>query len=779
MTVKELVDYMKKYEIRLFYRRGEILKQGKIIPSPNRKRIRLSSAGSDIYLCESAKEKIAKDAPVFRKRTSRACGCKTRFTIQFPHGYKHASNNEINVGDHGNESVKVTWAWKHNHDFNDPNLFAELPLSGEARSLLRSAVSDYGVTWFQIHQMQTKLRESDHMGPCELLKIKDRNVRYIMRESSSNQPFTSTPVVTSFDILANVIQSSGGFAEYSTKFRCLPGNGNHGSEDLNNSKIREVWSFCFMSAWQRDVLRQNPRMFHVDSTHKSSFGPRNDDEDAYLFTICVKNQKTGSVAPCAFMLSNASTAPVIADFLYKVQVFTGVIPSQAAINCDGAGTALRAVWGPFIPIMYCQFHLEKAFTEQLDQKIQPSSNKEDIKTEIHHDFQRVLASRNDSEAHHNICWFLKKHEVHAEFVSYMVQHWFARRDFIIEGCNPRYVSGENTHSLLEPFHSLLKSLEYVRERCDQRPDALAHLLFTFVAPSFMGKEKEAESPVTNRVHDKAEASAKDEAMEIPNEEVEKRVFLSGEGQLTVHSFTNGIMSYLVHLEAAGREKNTCTCPWHCDSGSLCKHIFLAERFCKAKLSPQTNIPEISHDGDSSSMDSKSLQVKKAAASANDTSNSESLSSSEEALVSHSDCTSQGPEYVSHQSPDFMAAQSTMATDVDTDDDVAEIGSNMAFDRKFEEIIQALAVEVKWDISIVKHGPSGSIELAHTTKETEEERQIRLSDQGLLELVKDIYRLYCEAPSEEEKLRLVDFFDRVSTKVFLELTESDTEQEKKG
>ncbi|KAF8004027.1 hypothetical protein HF325_001475 [Metschnikowia pulcherrima] len=118
-------------------------------------------------------------------------------------------------------------------------------------------------------------------------------------------------------------------------------------------------------------------------------------------------------------------------------------------------------------------------------------------------------------------------------------------------------------------------------------DALAHLLFTYVAPSFMGKENEVESGVTHRVHNKAEALAKNEAMEIPNEEVEKRVFLSGEGQLTVHSFTNGMMLYLVHLEAAGREKNTCTCPMHCDSGSLCKHIFLAERFWKAKSSPQT------------------------------------------------------------------------------------------------------------------------------------------------------------------------------------------------
>ncbi|KAM9891623.1 hypothetical protein OXX79_010596 [Metschnikowia pulcherrima] len=184
-------------------------------------------------------------------------------------------------------------------------------------------------------------------------------------------------------------------------------------------------------------------------------------------------------------------------------------------------------------------------------------------------------------------------------------------------------------------------------------------------------------------------------------------------------------------------------------------------------------------GDSTSMDSKSLQVKKEAASANDTSNSESRSSPEETLVSHSDCTSQGPEDVSHQSSDFMAARSTMVTNVDIDDDVAEIGSNMAFDRKFEEIIQASADEVKWNISMVKHGPSGSIELAHNTKETEEERQIRLADQRLLELVKNVYRLYCEAPSEDEKLRVVDFFDRVSTKAFLELTESDTKQEKKG
>ncbi|KAF8004029.1 hypothetical protein HF325_001477 [Metschnikowia pulcherrima] len=46
----------------------------------------------------------------------------------------------------------------------------------------------------------------------------------------------------------------------------------------------------------------------------------------------------------------------------------------------------------------------------------------------------------------------------------------------------------------------------------------------------------------------------------------------------------------------------------------------------------------------------------------------------------------------------------MATDVDIDGDVAEIGSNMAFDRKFEEIIQSLAVEVKWDISIDQAWP---------------------------------------------------------------------------
>lgn len=407
MSVRELQAYMQEFEIHYFYQRKDILK--KTIDPIKSQFVsnRPNLAGLDVYTCNLAGRRKAQTAMRVRKRYSKLCGCPARFVIKFEAGYKHTALNELNVEEYGNFKVKISWRSKHNHPFNDLKVFAKTPLSKEAKEMLNIAVVDFGLTWYQVQAKQTEeMTNYDYddlvVKSWELFKIKSEHIRYQQSKQGTSQGVKHASMINSLIIWSDFIRKNEGFAQYTSKFQSLD---EHGIlENFKSSRNKDVWSFCFMSKWQRKLLIENSKIFHLDATHKTCHGLTT-DENVYLFTLYVKNQITGCGAPAAFMLTNAGKAPVIADFLKKVRDFTGFSPIQAVIDCDDAETsALKAVWGDNFPIIYCRFHVKKAFGKQLNAKIQKCHNKKEIMLAIALDFERVLNGKSPVEAIERMNW---------------------------------------------------------------------------------------------------------------------------------------------------------------------------------------------------------------------------------------------------------------------------------------------------------------------------------------------------------------------------------------
>lgn len=176
---------MKKYNIKYFNRREEILRRHTIAKNPNRKRSRLDLAGLDVYLCLHAKQAKMRTTPVLRNSSTLRCGCKARFTIQFSHGYEHTPDNELNVDTHGNKNVKITWFWKHEcHEINSREQYSSEPLSTDARNLLKCAVLYHGVIWIQIQRLQTELVWSFCFMSVKQNEMFSRNSRIIHLDST-------------------------------------------------------------------------------------------------------------------------------------------------------------------------------------------------------------------------------------------------------------------------------------------------------------------------------------------------------------------------------------------------------------------------------------------------------------------------------------------------------------------------------------------------------------------------------------------------------------------
>ncbi|QBM89233.1 hypothetical protein METSCH_D02970 [Metschnikowia aff. pulcherrima] len=790
MTVVDLSACMKKYDIDYFYRREEILKKHTVPENPNRKRLRLSLAGLDVYLCLHAKQAKLRTTPVLRRSSTQRCGCKARFTIQFSHGYEHTPENKLDVDKHGDKKVKVTWFWKHEgHDINDPEQYCGESLSTNARNLLRFAVLYHGVTWNQIQRLQTELLTSDHVELCELLKITKRNVDYIIKESLS-QSTKCIPIAAGFGCLAHDIQSSGGFAEYTTMFKSL--DGSHPSKELKNAGGKKVWSFCFMSVWQKEMFSRNSRIIHLDSTHKTCYGLEK-SENAYLSTILVKNQTAGSGAPVAFMVSNSGQAPVIADFLRKIQSFTGITPAQAVIDCDEAETgALKAAYGPEFPIMYCRFHVLNALAIQIPKKIKLRAFEKDLELKVLSDFKEVLSSRTESEGHQRIADFLKKYEAHTEFVAYVDKQWFTRKKkaLIIQGFNPKYVRGENTNNIIESYHNQLKLYKFIGRSSDRRPDVLARDLFKDVIPSYKAKEKKVSLKLLKRVYDQAETFAKEKASEFSTEEAEAKVSFSGETEITVQSFTNIGTQYLVHLVLSGGEKDICTCPAYGNSGSLCKHIFLAERVWKAQSSPQVNFGDVRNSEESSILDTSYLQMIQAVRSFRETnfsSFSDCIQSADEGLENLPNAASIGVEGENDISFD-VEAQSTMYMENKTtaEDEEELIEANGRLMNLLENSnSHTQDEETSWEDRIVSQGPSlqpqqttHNFAVSHAAAQTQEsgiQLSSEMSKEILAKLLGSITRQHERLNPVEKELRFLETVSKLSRQAYLDLKSPHSKQ----
>ncbi|GEQ67357.1 hypothetical protein JCM33374_g1021 [Metschnikowia sp. JCM 33374] len=381
------------------------------------------------------------------KRTNRVgtrskTGCLARFSINFPGGYVHDPGNFINVKDFGEMTVLITWKSKHNHNFNNSEQCAAEPLSKKGKELLQKAIEN-GMTMTDIlYQQSTHQRNGTVSYFSEIHKVTTENLRYIKRSKLDNKAICHRNIETSLRQRAELIESEGGLSEFRDEFPSL--DGNHILKDLKSSKGLKVWSFWIMTKWQRSLMKENSKVFHLDATHNTCYGIKNTDT-VYFFTVVIKNKISGDGAPLAFMLTNAGNAIVIADFLKQLKSRASFNPTQAVTDCDEAETsAIKNALN--IPLSWCRYHVRTAFHKQARSKINKGENFISDLEEAKDDFLEILNSPTALEGDDRINKFLDKFKEHKALVKYMPQ-WFNNRKYIIIGYNDIFCDRASTNNL--------------------------------------------------------------------------------------------------------------------------------------------------------------------------------------------------------------------------------------------------------------------------------------------------------------------------------------------
>ncbi|GEQ66983.1 hypothetical protein JCM33374_g646 [Metschnikowia sp. JCM 33374] len=391
MTVRDFNDWLTDIQTDCKFNKRDNLRkresQAKLY-----KRNDFLSAGSDTFTCQSTGTPIIKlgiNGVPFVKRAKKTlkCNCKSRITALYASGYEHFAGKEINVFEHGDKMVKVTYNWKHEHPVAKLDYFYMSTLSKRMRSALRIVVAR-GVTYSEIDQARSQYLESrkGNLTLPELLKIKPHHVRYERRL-----------ILESFALKSKSLESS-------------------------------------LRIWGDEVISQG-----------------------------------GKGAPVAFYISNSQSSIVVADFLGKVKDFCHFQPTQAVIDCDAAETkALRHIWGQGLLIVYCRFHILRAFETKLVQKFKPGSDATEMTNQMKDDFTKVIDSRSLTEADERIGYFIERYSSHSQFVNYVKKQWFSKIELIVGGLSAQFDSTSGTNNLAESYHSRLKN-DFLTST-NQRPD---------------------------------------------------------------------------------------------------------------------------------------------------------------------------------------------------------------------------------------------------------------------------------------------------------------------
>ncbi|GEQ72148.1 hypothetical protein JCM33374_g5834 [Metschnikowia sp. JCM 33374] len=329
-----------------------------------------------------------------------------------------------------------------------------------------------------------------------------------------------------------------------------------------------------MTKWQRSLMKENSKVFHLDATHNTCYGIKNTDT-VYFFTVVIKNKISGDGAPLAFMLTNAGNAIVIADFLKQLKSRASFNPTQAVTDCDEAETsAIKNALN--IPLSWCRYHVRTAFHKQARSKINKGENFISDLEEAKDDFLEILNSPTALEGDDRINKFLDKFKEHKALIKYMPQ-WFNNRKYIIIGYNDIFVTGASTNNLAEAYHKTLK-YKLLKKGVSQRPDVLAFQLLQSVVPYYAAKEFHKIGNYTKRTSDKSEKAAKTRADSLTEKEVSEMTTCISRWQFEVRSFTEQEKNYSVSLQFTGTKINLCTCKAYFNSNTWCKHIFLAQRW---------------------------------------------------------------------------------------------------------------------------------------------------------------------------------------------------------
>ena len=532
--------------------------------------------GLSVYICKRSghpkPKKTAKECQ--RARGSQKCGCKASYTIRFCEGYKHAPNGSLNVEEHGDDIVTVTWNYEHKHlpkGLGSPKEIQQL-----RRAMRKSVAGD--LNWRDYISQRTKwLFDSKKNNVlAEDLKIKHDHWFNESKRTLRNLALKDLDPEASLRLWAGEITKLKGMAAFTDKFDFKEKR--PALTSTQASQGGKIWSFCFMSEWQKVLLQRNCLIILLDSTRKTCRGLHK-GENVYLFTLYVKNHVTRKGAPAAFMMTNCGRSEVISHFIRAVRKFAWFSPKKVIVDCDQEETnAFLDVWNDEISIIHCRRHVLKAFVNNARTKVTAGRDSrtarfEEKKKEIQDAFEAVVRSETKEEGEECIQDFLTNFADFPELIDYTARQWFANENFIVNGRAENVLIRASTNNLIKPFNNVLK--RYFLENSSQdRPDLLVFKLFFNVEQNYRAEENLVKIGCADKVNDKNEKAAKAKALNTSEEELNKLVTFLPDGTLDVRSFPDEDVLFSVQLDFKFRQKVKCTCLAFEDSQSSCIHIFL-------------------------------------------------------------------------------------------------------------------------------------------------------------------------------------------------------------
>ncbi|KAM9927890.1 hypothetical protein OXX80_010179, partial [Metschnikowia pulcherrima] len=539
----------------------------------------------DVYLCECSGIAAGPAAGPASEKQTISFGenaCQAKFIIHYPPTFEHTSEGGINTEKHGSDMVSVIWNWDHNHPFKSLKAFRELDNSPLQKSDFVVATT-LGLGWNENSLWFMKGKDPFFEHKPELFKkMMHYHVRVIRERMLSERAIKSDSLSESLICWSKQIAQDG-FAEFKNEASFLIDL--KGETQFETSSGKKIWSFKFMSKWQRVLLVRSGDTIFLDSTEKVCSG-FDSEEDVFLSTILVKDGRNGHSFPVAFLLTNSQNDFVLADFFKKIKEYCQYTPKRILIDCDIAEKlALERVW-PGTNIMSCRWHLMKGLKRKLitvnvnnlHQKMKKLPKQADA------DFDEILACPTRFHGAQKMAEFYSKYEDSPLIQRYIENRW---RNYFKNSTSGTFLSSETFTDIMSSYNGKL-TMPFMRASEHQRPDVLVYKLYKRLESVFRA-EPTTKPPTRNQIDKKVKFFKGHGFLDLAG--VLKSVFFEGDSRFSVQFLRDE--PYYVNILHSTDINATCSCPSY-SRPSWCLHIHmvfrwicLLERSLKKKKSPKS------------------------------------------------------------------------------------------------------------------------------------------------------------------------------------------------
>ncbi|GJJ78543.1 hypothetical protein EMPS_10902 [Entomortierella parvispora] len=227
----------------------------------------------------------------------------------------------------------------------------------------------------------------------------------------------------------------------------------------------------FMCAWstkfQLKVMEANTGIMCMDSTHKTvkSLLPSRDNDMVYtsgfLFTILVRDRKTHSSVPIAFMICNSESIETLTSWLLWLKEDCGMNPSKFMVDCSVVESEAIARVFRRMDIYYCSFHVGQAW----ERKLRELHNVEDS-NRMRGAMKAIRKAGTDEKRVEAMNNFEARFLPGAQALVNYLKKWMLPHKLEMWAIYMRQGHQEiNTNNLVESWHKTLKSQEGAQSTC--------------------------------------------------------------------------------------------------------------------------------------------------------------------------------------------------------------------------------------------------------------------------------------------------------------------------